>query len=247
METFSSLAFLYDAAQKSQTASEEGKGASGEEGNRKKDTVKECKEMILEILDFILQEEYWRPLTDPSTPLQTVQETIGEVSGWMMAVMDSTQVDGRVEALREAPLILDYEVCYQMSDSIKAAISLVSSRWGDEVECDRLELLLLSLDNLVTFSGNRQLQLDKREQRQAASRQAAFPLAAAPPQSSASPPPPYSSAMAATGPGEEAIPEAELHDLIASISQVQDLFPDLGEGFIEVSLDWIRFSHLTHL
>lgn len=194
----SSISFLYDAATKSIV-----------DDGTDLDDAKRSKTLILETLHHILAFKFWKPLCRVDTDKEEIEMVVNEMCDWTMSLMDSTNIDEKVKCCHNAPLLLDYEVCFQLSDQVKKCIELHA-----DVGLDRFEYLLLSLEHIVTYSGSTQAQIESRKKSLKSK------------ESTDNNPPAYSVAVAA-----DSMPSQEL---ILAISHVQDLFPELGEGFIEV-------------
>ncbi|KAJ3161369.1 hypothetical protein HDU86_007151 [Geranomyces michiganensis] len=150
----------------------------------------------------------------------------------VIQILELSVFDGPVGFLESAPLLVDLEVAYNLSDWLKKLQALYFTDDGDA----RLEYIVVSLEQLLTFSGNAETKRLLTNVRAGKAREAA--VTAGPANLAASQ---TAAAVVGTTPGSGVSPGDALDNenfikRTSLISQVQDLFPELGEGFIDACL-----------
>ncbi|KAJ3182296.1 hypothetical protein HDU87_008458 [Geranomyces variabilis] len=169
------------------------------------------------------------PTPKPSISLADVHSRTEVLCDVAIQILELSPFDGPVGFLESAPLLVDLEVAYSVSDWLRKLQALYFSDDGDA----RLEYIIVSLEQSLTFSGNAETKRMLAYLRTEKAREAA----AGPANLSAS-----QSAVAGvasgtgTSPRDLALDNENFIKRTSLISQVQDLFPELGEGFIEACL-----------
>ncbi|RKO87554.1 hypothetical protein BDK51DRAFT_35298, partial [Blyttiomyces helicus] len=164
------------------------------------------------------------PATEPA-PVLTPEELLAVVDSlgeFLINLIELCPFDGPVEHLRNAPLLVDLEVELGLADKI-SAFRVASSHSIDDADTTRMRYVVASLEQLLTFSGNAEARSAymNRQRRIADIRADAARGSALP----------HSALAAQVAPmSEDYIRRTSL------ISQVQDLFGELGDGFIEACL-----------
>ncbi|KAJ3033719.1 hypothetical protein HDV00_005869 [Rhizophlyctis rosea] len=212
--------------------------------NNLAEKARRLKLACLALMHATINAQFFEPLgvtdeTDPSTsapptydsaiasPDETHQRA-EQFCDFVFKLIELSPTEGPVSFLGTAPLLVDLEVDLGIAERVRVLRekSLISD---DDA---RLDYVVMSLEHMLMFSGNaetRRVLVNKRlERQQALATQSVVvshanangDVVQAPPQ------PAYQSAAAT----EEYIKRTSL------ISQVQDLFPELGEGFIEACL-----------
>lgn len=211
----SCILFVYDAL--SRMVSNDGKTVDSH-GEK----VQACKRDVLAMFNRMLKEKFWEPLSGTADD-EEKEFILNNLCDWSLYILDNSSSNmghGKVECLADAPLLLDFEIFYGMSESLQQILTNFKGE-GKDFDSSRLEYLLMSLESLVSFSGNSQRHIDERQKRIKSS------------------PPSYNQASADAGPtaltANTISPEDHV-DLMLKISHVHDLFPDLGDGFIEACL-----------
>ncbi|KAJ3283702.1 hypothetical protein HDU79_008853 [Rhizoclosmatium sp. JEL0117] len=162
------------------------------------------------------------PLTQIASDLSSLTEPLCDL---LLLLLDSSPIEEPITSLTStAPILVDLEVETGVSDRLKSLKEILAQNSPTDGSNARLDFLIVSLEQMIAFSGNilaRKERIDERNQRAA---EAAERLVA-------------SSKKTTKKAIKEAEPAAVDDDYIHRtilISQVHDLFPDLGEGFIEV-------------
>jgi hypothetical protein len=186
-------------------------------GDDSKARVRKSKEYLLFIISRLLEYRYFKPLCDGTLDDTEREAVLNDFCDWVLLLLDSSDMQGKVECFVDSPLLLDYEIFHGISDSIQTILSSFREQ-GKDFDTARIDYLLASLENIVTFSGNTQLRIEKRKESVA--------------QNMGLQPPSYSISMMSN-------PNISSEDHLKSMintSHVHDLFPDLGLGFIEECL-----------
>ncbi|KAJ3213118.1 hypothetical protein HDU67_003366 [Dinochytrium kinnereticum] len=191
------------------------------------DSATELKLSTLALLDAILDASFFLPFKLPHSelcgiiPTERDDDTIFDeerserLFNILSTLLHASQFDGPVTFLHDAPLLLDLEIEAGLGDRLQH----LQSTQAEDHDMSRLSYLVLSLEQILMFTGNadiRRIRVNKKKERQNVSRQKAK----------------QSSEIYGDQSGND-------DDYIKSsslISQVQDLFPELGEGFIEACL-----------
>ncbi|KAI9017587.1 hypothetical protein BC832DRAFT_545128 [Gaertneriomyces semiglobifer] len=196
------------------------------------DHARKLKASIIVFLSTLIEVAFLKPLNVlPPNPGQSgfppphAHGLTEQLCDLIMTLLDVSAFDGSVPYLVSAPILIDLEVYLSLSDYLKRLRDLYAASNSDSDA--RLDYLVSSIEHAVTFSGNanaknivasRRLEKADRARKQLesnpASRTSSEPVTSLPT--------PVAS--------EDYIKRTSL------ISQVQDLFPDLGEGFIEACL-----------
>lgn len=220
----SCMLFVYDGI--SRMISHDDEKGDSEVGKR----VQACKKEMLAMFSRMLEEIFWKPLSSGGTAAADDEEKesiLNQFCDWSLYILDhssSNMGQGKVKCLIDAPLLLDLEILYGMSESIQRILAVFTAD-GKDFDSSRPEYLLMSLESLVGFSGNSQRHIDERQKR------------------IKSFPPSYNQATAVSASAtlitaaDTALKNPEENvALMLKITHVHDLFPDLGEGFIEACL-----------
>ncbi|KAJ3240728.1 hypothetical protein HDU81_002919 [Chytriomyces hyalinus] len=203
---------------------------------------------VLSLIDALLSISFFNPLmVDPipetsierATPLPRLSQSnpesqtllVEKLCNTLLMLLDASPIDAPTKFLTStAPLLVDFEVETGVSDRLKQVKVLMVGvpGWDDA----RLEFLIVSLEQMLAFSGNsvaRQQRITERIQR--AEEFATRKTVKAGKKKKG--------ALKSKSSGQEAdLPDMDdgyIHRTIL-ISQVHDLFPELGEGFIEACL-----------
>ncbi|KAJ3408534.1 hypothetical protein HDV05_004948 [Chytridiales sp. JEL 0842] len=144
----------------------------------------------------------------------------------VIRLLESSQFDGPVHYLKDAPILIDLEVEWGLGELLRL---LRGNKAGEHDDGDpRIEYLILSLEQMLTFSGNAEARrMVVNRKLQVWGQQQAEMLAAT--QASGE-------SILLSQSSEAAAFNEDYIKRTSLISQVQDLFPDLGEGFIEACL-----------
>ncbi|KAI8811675.1 hypothetical protein BJ742DRAFT_796885 [Cladochytrium replicatum] len=148
--------------------------------------------------------------SDQNVESQQITDRLCDFAG---ILLEHSHIDGPVEFLRDAPILVDYEVEYGLGYIVRHYQEHGPAAAANDT---RLAYLALSLEQILTFSGNAETRTIRKNNRRRAAKSG----------SSSAAPPAYESAAQS----EDYIKRTSL------ISQVHDLFPELGEGFIEACL-----------
>lgn len=151
-------------------------------------------------------------LYSPQGSLETVQYMNNKVLG----MIEQSGLDGTVTALVDAPLVLDIEI----ETALGAKISKVN-RDKFHGEDEQLEFLVLSMEHLRAMSNTTESHQRRKQQMRALKTQTPYSA-------------PATARLGADKP--QPIPDEAYVKMTAAISQIQDLFPDLGDGFVEACL-----------
>ncbi|KAI8927272.1 hypothetical protein BC831DRAFT_452883 [Entophlyctis helioformis] len=199
---------------------------------------RQLKRSILALLDRLIHTLFIDPARESIQNLSELERLLGGLCDIALSLFELCAIDGPSVYLRNAPLFLDFEIEYSLGDELRDILRLQSASVPAEgsvpdaetdegLDSTRIDYVILSLEQMLAFSGN-------ADTRRVVAR-AKEELAAGPSQhgstanrGTASAPPPggaYSSAA-----HDEYIKRTLL------ISSVHDLFPDLGDGFIEACL-----------
>ncbi|KAI8896146.1 hypothetical protein BC833DRAFT_622385 [Globomyces pollinis-pini] len=177
-----------------------------------KSTCVTLKKTILKTCNTWIEFCYWKPiellLKDDIKNLNELDSTFNEICDVLLKLFDLNQVSEPVEYLVDAPFLLDLEITHFVSKALKSYIDKL------DIDKTRVEYMVISFDHLVTFSGNSEVQRKLQAE--------LF----------------NTDISRVDSPLKETIKmdsENEIEKL-TQISAVHDLFPDLGEGFIEACL-----------
>ncbi|KAJ3164381.1 hypothetical protein HDU88_005479 [Geranomyces variabilis] len=208
--------------------------------------ARKLKASVLMLIETILNIHFYAPLQlrphdhepkessatskpKPSISLANVYSRTEVLCDVAIQILELSPFDGPVGFLESAPLLVDLEVAYSLSDWLRKLQALYFADEGDA----RLEYIIVSLEQLLTFSGNAETKRLLTNLRTEKAREAA----AGPANLSAS-----QNAVggvtvgSGTSPADLALDNENFIKRTSLISQVQDLFPELGEGFIEACL-----------
>ena len=168
--------------------------------------IRKLKRQCLELFNQILQQWFIGPLQQ-SQDWDWVEKTCDRFCDLMNVTFELCPIDGPCHFLYDAPIVLDLEIEYQFGLGVK---NLATNLEQTPFDPARLQYLLLSLEHLITFSGCAPVQNERMlfQQRLVPERKLDTP--------------------------------SELDDdeiqLFTQISAVKDIFPELGDGFIEACL-----------
>ncbi|KAJ3068026.1 hypothetical protein HDU98_008801 [Podochytrium sp. JEL0797] len=204
--------------------------------------IRHLKLSVLALLDSLLTVSFFTPLQLPHTPETSIErplhsptlpETelpsyfIEPLCSLLLSLLDSSPIDGPVSYLTTAPLLVDLEVETGVSDRLKSLKQMLGEPNGSEA---RLDFLVVSLEQMLAFSGNALARNDRIEERRARAVEVAAKQVVS----------------SSKKRGSKKAHNEEQHTSVVMdddfihrtilISQVQDLFPELGEGFIEACL-----------
>ncbi|KAJ3079419.1 hypothetical protein HDU99_010946 [Rhizoclosmatium hyalinum] len=164
------------------------------------------------------------PLTQIASDLSSLTEPLCDL---LLLLLDSSPIEEPITSLTStAPILVDLEVETGVSDRLKSLKEILAQNSPTDGSNARLDFLIVSLEQMIAFSGNilaRKERIDERNQRAA---EAAERLVASSKKTN-------KKAIKETEPA--VVDDDYIHRTIL-ISQVHDLFPDLGEGFIEACL-----------
>ncbi|KAJ3400945.1 hypothetical protein HDU80_006468 [Chytriomyces hyalinus] len=203
---------------------------------------------VLSLIDALLSISFFNPLmVDPTpetsiervTPLPRLPQSnpesqtllVEKLCNTLLMLLDASPIDSPSKFLTStAPLLVDFEVETGVSDRLKQVKLLMTGvSGGDDA---RLEFLIVSLEQMLAFSGNsvaRQQRITERIQRAEEFSTRKTVKAGKK----------KKGALKSKSSGQEAdmpdLDDGYIHRTIL-ISQVHDLFPELGEGFIEACL-----------
>ncbi|KAJ3352998.1 hypothetical protein HDU91_005936 [Kappamyces sp. JEL0680] len=180
------------------------------------------KEPLLEMLSDILEHEYWAVLSNADASKETVQTLLHRLCDWIVFLLEESSATGKVVCYDDAPLLVDFEVYFGLTRTMKSIKAMLQARdAASEDDLARLDYVVMSIDNIIDFSGNTQLQLDQAENREALK-------------------------STAVDAGSAPVPQDQNYETALLVSQVHDLFPELGDGFIEILEDSLP-PHLAKL
>ncbi|KAI8820082.1 uncharacterized protein EV422DRAFT_531529 [Fimicolochytrium jonesii] len=143
-----------------------------------------------------------------------------------MELLEASHFEGPVPFLESAPILVDLEVDFGLGEWIKQLQDRYLKDEGDA----RLDYLIASLEQLLMFSGNAETKRVLANQRAQRRQQEALLSDLSGTMDTVNADAGSSSTIDMAAMNEEYIKRTSL------ISQVQDLFPELGEGFIEACL-----------
>ncbi|KAI8921937.1 hypothetical protein DFJ77DRAFT_444712 [Powellomyces hirtus] len=195
------------------------------------------KATVLMLVETIIQIHFFTPLqltsndssesvdAAPTPSMADVYKRTETLCDVVIQLLELSTFDGPVKFLGSAPLLVDLEVYFSLSDWMKN----LREKYFQNDEDARLEYMIASLEQLLTFSGNAETKrvLTNRKTEKARLLAAAEINALGTPNSL----PRSVVAPIDVNPADETFIKRT-----SLISQVQDLFPELGEGFIEACL-----------
>ncbi|KAJ3023250.1 hypothetical protein HKX48_003856 [Thoreauomyces humboldtii] len=165
------------------------------------------------------------PATSPPS-MSDVQSLTEQLCNMSMQLLELSSFDAPVRFFETAPLLVDLEVFA----SLGGWFSKLIERFDDLKEDARLEYLVQSLEQLVIFSGNAEMKRLMANHRDDKSRRDSVVTTALTSPTGAMNGEPRVATLDSRAVNEDFVKRTLL------VSQVQDLFPDLGEGFIEACL-----------
>ncbi|TPX32202.1 hypothetical protein SmJEL517_g04645 [Synchytrium microbalum] len=197
------------------------------------DRVKALKGLVLSLVYHLLDSAFFQPCkldthneTTPAanqSPIISATEAAEKLCDLIHLLLDQAQFDEPVPFLHGAPLLVDLDVEYDLAGRLRTLKDVRLD--GDDA---RIDYILASLEQLLAFSGNAEAKRVKKVRRMDKKRQSHQ----------------YSGADGVQASHNDGIPsysevpplDEEYIRRSSLISQVQDLFPELGEGFIEACL-----------
>ncbi|KAJ3020177.1 UNVERIFIED_CONTAM: hypothetical protein HDU68_010320 [Siphonaria sp. JEL0065] len=204
---------------------------------------------VIALLDTILTVSFFNPLkvefkpetsiertiqppmlnTPTNIPSSTITEPLCDL---LLSLLDSSPIEDPVKFLTAtAPILVDLEVETGVSDRLKL-VKEALARASDGHESDaRLDFLIVSLEQMLAFSGNAMARKDKIEERRLRAAQEAEKQASSSKKKGG-----VKKAKESRKQTESAVVNDDYIHRTILISQVHDLFPELGEGFIEACL-----------
>ncbi|TPX38794.1 hypothetical protein SeMB42_g06565 [Synchytrium endobioticum] len=197
--------------------------------------VKAFKGLMLRLLYNLLHQAFFQPckLDTPdsgdSQPLINPSEASEKLCDLIHILLDQSHFDEPVLYLNGAPLLIDLEVDYDLSDRLRILKNVRLN--GDDA---RIDYILASLEQLLTFSGNAETKRLKML-RKAELQQKMNGLAQSGHSRDLCVENTANTAITSAYPEPSSLDEDHVRRN-SLMSQVQDLFPDLGEGFIEACL-----------
>ena len=119
---------------------------------------KETKLSILSLLQVLLKNKWWDVI--PTATREEADRCLSDFCDWGLVIMEDTVVEGKVNTLGNAPLLVDFEIRYHLvSDLQQICINLKTMF---DLDFTRLESFMNSLKNLVIYSGNVTISTSKR-------------------------------------------------------------------------------------
>ncbi|KAL1929340.1 hypothetical protein VTP01DRAFT_1478 [Rhizomucor pusillus] len=186
------------------------------------------KRSLAATLDRAVDITFFRPLGyDPEEKKKKDDEHVNDdtvvdkFSEELLRWIEAGDLETPREAFVDAPLIMDWEVEFHVSDKLQQANNALFN--GND---ERIEFLKLSMEQVRDMNrGDEPVWKRKLAQHKIPAQHAAATEAAAAGQVTESSQQPI-----------QASSSDQQFDIVSKISQIQDLFPDLGEGFIEACL-----------
>ncbi|KAI9249389.1 hypothetical protein BDA99DRAFT_575683 [Phascolomyces articulosus] len=166
---------------------------------------------LLRTWHHIMHTLYLDPLLDISLKEDVQHEIIDAFSEKLLFWIEEGNIEQTRQGFVDAPLVMDWIVSFSISETLDTINK--EQFHGDE---ERIEFLKLSTEQIQDMS----IPVVKESKKQKTKR-----------------PPIVASTTAATDTtiSQQQVDDVVIHE-VANISQVHDLFPDLGEGFIQACL-----------
>ncbi|KND00981.1 uncharacterized protein SPPG_04079 [Spizellomyces punctatus DAOM BR117] len=192
--------------------------------------ARRLKGAVVVLLEAIIQVEFLEPMKlVPTEPVDLNQISLADVHkraeslcDLVMQLLELSPFDGPVTFLCSAPLLVDLEVDFGICDRLKQ----IRERYMKDESDARLDYLVVSLEHLLTFSANAEVKrvIANRKRKRVQQRKGEDKVDEA-----------VIDGANDANLDSEAINEDFIKRTLL-ISQIQDLFSDLGEGFIEACL-----------
>ncbi|OAJ41271.1 hypothetical protein BDEG_24902 [Batrachochytrium dendrobatidis JEL423] len=194
------------------------------------------KEAVLSLLWRLVDTAFLQRARQHLDKLEEFESILSALCDFSLPALELCTVEGHARYLCDAPLLLDFEIkfgfCDQLQSIIQAQEILLGADQSEGFDSTRIDYLVMSLEQLVTFSGN-------ANTRRAALRDKENQLAAACKKETHQ----NSPETLHTNKPSDNTKNEELMNRTISISLVHDLFPELGDGFIEACLVAMNDDH----
>ncbi|KAI9344922.1 hypothetical protein BDR26DRAFT_1005755 [Obelidium mucronatum] len=208
--------------------------------------LRHLKLSVIALLDTLVTVSYFNPLKVEYKPDFSIERVIQppvlscedgllpalteSLCDLLLALLESSPIEDPVMFLTStAPILVDLEVETGVSERLKLVVETVRNLGLGDGHDARLEFVIVSLEQMLAFSGNAMARKDKieeRRQRAAAETEKRGTKA--------------KKTISKNSSKEMQSNTPEMDDEYINrtilISQVHDLFPELGEGFIEACL-----------
>ncbi|KAI9103339.1 hypothetical protein DFS34DRAFT_608350 [Phlyctochytrium arcticum] len=195
-------------------------------------TVKFFKASIIAFTEALITHAFLEALNCAPDEADTVSgssmfisQTVERLCDFLMELLELSQFDGPVPFLDGAPLLVDLEIDFSLGNKLK---HLRDTHFNASEDGDaRLDYLITSLEHMVTFSGNTEIkrQILARQRWRTENEQGGGETSNA-----------LLTTNSAATLNPDMLPNEDDVVRTSLISQVQDLFPELGDGFIEACL-----------
>lgn len=180
------------------------------------------KKTALSLLQHIMYTEFINPATSciESSLFSDFERVMSRLCDVLAVLFDSSRLDGPAVFLETASLILDYEIEFGLGDEISRLVHMATAS-EVQLQCldtRRIQYFATSLEELLTFSGNAETRRLQQQLRRSNVQNG-------------------SSDASATATHQEQVQTTAAHtERTLLISAVHDIFPELGDGFIEACL-----------
>ncbi|KAI9207569.1 uncharacterized protein BJ171DRAFT_596585 [Polychytrium aggregatum] len=189
---------------------------------------------LCQLADTTLRASFIDPLLEsPPNGVSNARHHEEGLCDFLLELINQSHFDGPVRFLWDAPFGIDLEVEHDIVDRLKR----IKAHSGDQDHA-RLEYAIASLEHLLTFSGNSEVKYQRMNQRseRLTMRLLSEEAAARSSGDASTKLSPALERLSVNDMTNGATDDLEYVQRSSLISQIHDLFPDLGDGFIEACL-----------